>query len=238
VAPESDSDPRPFVAAGIALWVEDDPPPVVRALANDLAARLGEPAFAEVTTRVRGAVSLRDSGTPQSATIRIDNHGVTVNHGFAEAAELRATVDMPGMSDPRLEGGEEHPKLAQWLKSLLGAHDLEWPEAAARFWSVLSRMSGAPAALRIVDLETGNDRRYGSQDGRAYEVHGRAEDLAAVLSGRDPVVDAGFAGRIFVRGSFAELSVVSGAGFRVRYGPPDGPGEAEDASGDEGPEDA
>jgi hypothetical protein len=238
VRPPNASDPRPRGASGISLTIEDDPPPVVRALASDLAARLEDPAFAEATARVRGAVSLRDSSTPQSATIRIDDDGVAVSHGLAETAELHATVDLPGIGEPRLEGADHYPVLAQWVKALLSAPLPEWPEGAARFWSVLTRMPGAPAALRVVDLETGNDRRYGSPDARAYEVHGRPEDLAAVFCGRDPLVDAAFDGRIFLRGSFPELSVLSGAGFRVRYEAADRPGETEAAPGDGGGGDA
>lgn len=191
---------------------------MVRALGNDLASRLQDPAFAEATRRVRGAVSLRDASTPQAATIRVGDQGVTLSHGFAETAELRAKVDLRGRGEPELEGAGEQPELAEWLRALLNAKMPEWPEAAERFWSVLSGMAGAPAALRVVDLETGEDRRYGSPMGRAYEVHGPADGLVDVLSGRVPVVDAAFAGRVFVRGSFPELSVLSGAGFRVRYG--------------------
>ncbi len=211
------TDPRPPGAAGITLQIEDDPPPVVRALGNDLAARLQDRAFAEATCRARGAVSLRDVSTPQSATIRIGEQAITVTHGFAETAELRAKVDLRGMGEPELQGAGQHPELADWLRSLLNATLPEWPEAAERFWSVLSGMAGAPAALRVVDLQTGEDRRYGSESGRQYELHGQADGLVEVLTGRVPVVDAAFVGRVFVRGSFPELSVLSGAGFRVRY---------------------
>lgn len=214
----SQTDPHSPGAAAIVLRVEDDPPPVVRALGNDLAARLQDPAFAEATRRVRGVVSLRDASTPQAATIRVGDQGVTVTHGVAETAELRAKVDLGGTGEPELDGAREHPELADWLRALLNAELPGWPEAAERFWSVLSRMAGAPAALRVVDLETGEDRRYGSPRGRAYEVQGPADGLVDVLSGRASVVDAAFAGRVFVRGSFPELSVLSGAGFRVRYG--------------------
>jgi hypothetical protein len=212
------TDPRRPDAAGVALQVEADPPPVVRAFANDLAARLRDPAFADETRRVRGTVSLQDASTPQAATIRLGDRGVTLAHGFAETAELRAEVDLRGTAEPELEGAGEHPELAQWLHSLLSAQPPEWPRAAERFWSVLSPMPGAPGALRVVDLKTGDEHRFGSERGRAYELHGPTDDLVDVLTGRVPVVDAAFAGRIFVRGSFPELSVLSGAGHRVRYG--------------------
>ena len=213
----SQTDPRRPATAAVAVRVEDDPPPVVRALANDLRACLRDLAFAEATARARGTVLVSDAQTPQSATIRIDEHGVLLSHGSA-AADLRASVDLRGGGSPALEGEGEHPALADWLRDLLTAPLPAWPDAAERFWSVLATMAGAPEALVVVESESGEERRYGTPDGRAYELHGRAEGLAKVLCGRVPLVDAAFAGKVFVHGSFPQLSVLSGAGFRIRYG--------------------
>ncbi len=221
---------RPAGTGGIELRVEDDPPPVVRALARDLAARLSDPAFVEATADLVGTVSLRDAATPQAVTIRLTGDSIALAHGSSEIADLRATVSLGEPGEPRLEGAAEHSELAQWLRALLSPAPVGWEEAAALFWSALVGIDGAPAALRVVELESGAERRYGSHEGYAYELHGRAEELAAVLSGRAPVVDAAFAGRVFVRGSFAELSVLAGAGFCVRYGLGADPvGKADDA---------
>jgi hypothetical protein len=89
----------------------------------------------------------------------------------------------------------------------------DWPEAADRYWSVLSEMPGAPSGLRIVDLGSGEERAHG--DGRAYEIHGSSEALLEVLSGRAPLIDAAFEGKVFIRGTFAELSVLTGACFAI-----------------------
>lgn len=210
--------PRPADAAAPALRVEDDPPPVVRALAKDLAARLEDPGFAATTRGLRGTVSLRDADTPQAVAIRLDDQGVSLAHGAAEGAELRATVDLRGEAESTLDGETEHPQLARWLRDLLSSELPEWPEAAARFWSMLAAMPGAPEALLVVELPSGEERRFGAPDGRAYELHGDPEGLARVLCGRVSPVEAAFAGTVFVRGSFPELSVLSGAGFRIRYG--------------------
>jgi hypothetical protein len=224
----SQIDTRPSGAGGVELRVEEDPPPVVRALEGDLAERLADPAFAEATRHLRGAVSLRDATTPQSATIRLTGSGIALAHGSSGDAEIHATVALGDSGEPRIEGAAEHPELAEWLRALLSRPPIDWPQAAAEFWSALAGMGGAPAALRVVELETHEERRFGSRDGRAYEVHGPADDLVDVLSGRVPLVHAAFAGTVFVRGSFAELSVLAGAGFRVRYGPSREPGERAD----------
>lgn len=214
----SESDPRPRDAAPIALAIEADPPPVIRALAADLAVRLEDAAFAGLTSRARGTVSLSDADTPQAAVIRLDGQRVHLTHGFADDADIRATVALHGGAEPVLEGETEDPELADWLRQMLAAPPVPWPEAAARFWSVLAPMPGAPEALLVVATDCAEERRFGAPNARAYELHGGADGLTAVLCGRVPLVDAAFAGSVFVRGSFPELSVLSGAGFRIRYG--------------------
>jgi hypothetical protein len=222
----SETDPGRPATAAVAVRIEDDPPPVVRALANDLRTRLSDSAFAAATETTHGTVVIADAETPQSATIRIDEQGILISHGAEGGADLRATVNLRESAPPTLEGEGEHPALAEWLRDLLSAPLPAWPEAAPRFWTVLAAMPGAPEALLVVDFESGEQRRYGAPDGRAYELQGGPEGLAEVLGGRTPLVDAAFAGKVFVRGTFPELSVLSGAGFRIRYGTGD------EASGD------
>jgi hypothetical protein len=202
----------------VDLRVEEDPPPVVRALARDLASRLSDRGFSEATAGLVGTVSLRDAATPQAATIRLRGDSIALVHGEGGTADIHATVSLGEPGEPELDGATEHPELAEWLRALLAPERVGWEEAAAGFWQALHEMAGAPGALRVVELESGAERRFGSPEGYAYELHGRSEELAAVMTGRVPVVDAAFTGRVFVRGSFAELSVLAGAGFRVRYG--------------------
>ena len=57
-----------------------------------------------------------------------------------------------------------------------------------------------------------------ASDGRAYEIHGRADDLVALLEGRTALIEEAFERRIFIRGSFPEISVLSAAAFDVRMG--------------------
>jgi hypothetical protein len=96
---------------------------------------------------------------------------------------------------------------------ILGDETPDWAEATDRYWAVLSAMPGAPEALRVVELESGEERAHG--DGRAYEIHGSPEALVEVLSGRAPLIDAAFERKVFIRGTFAELSVLTGACFAI-----------------------
>lgn len=201
----------------IALSVEEDAPPMVRALATELAARLEDASFAAETERLRGVVSLRASAGAQSATLRVEDRTVSLTHGEADDADLTATIDLNG-AEPRVEAGGEHPELARWLSAFVDPPAPAWPEAAERYWSVLSGMPGAPVALRVVNLDTGEERAYGSEDGPAYEIHASTEGLLGVFSGRTPLIDAAFEGRVFIRGTFPQLSVLTGACFAIRFG--------------------
>ena len=78
-------------------------------------------------------------------------------------------------------------------------------------------MPGAPPALLVAD-DAGQSRRFGAEDGDAYEIQGSPEALVRVLTGRLPLLDAAHGGEVAIRGSFPAISVLTGAGFRVRYG--------------------
>jgi hypothetical protein len=212
--------------AGIEVAVEEDPPPVVMAIARDLATCLRDAAFADATRRMRGVVSVRSASTPQAATVRIADGAVSVAHGTADDAEVTATAELAGSVDasPLIEGSGERPELAEWASRLLDPPSPPWPDAAEHFWALLSSRPGAPPALRVVDLEQGEERRFGSKEGSPCEIHGSPEGLVALFTGRVSMMDAAFEGTVYTRGRFPDLSVLSGAGFEIRYGgaPTDG----------------
>ena len=165
-APQTDPPPP----TPIAVRVEADPPPVVRALANDLVARLTDPEFAEATATARGTVNVSDRATPQAATIELGEGGIRVGRGLAEGADVRVSLDLRGGGEPTLDGEAENPRLALWAHELLGVEPDPWPEAATRFWAVLSTMAGAPEVLRVVDVDSGDELWLGAREGRAYEL--------------------------------------------------------------------
>jgi len=202
------------------IEVEEDAPPIVSAIARDLAACLDEPSFAAQTEHVRGVVGVRSADTPEAATIRIGEDAVSIVHGVADDADVVATTRLAGGGDtePRIEGSCEYPKLAEWVARLVDPPTPPWPEAAERFWSVLCGMPGAPRALRVVDVDSGEERRFGADGDSACEIHGAPEGLATVFMGRASVMEAAYDGTVLVRCSFPDLSVLSGAGFRIRHG--------------------
>ena len=206
----------------IQLETEDDPTPLVRALRADLARRLADPEFAKLTREVRGAVAVRQATTPEAATATIDDGEVRLRHGVGEAVKVVAVLDGGGHAEIPDDAPAESARLVAWLDRLL-TRSTSWTEAAERFWSALEAQPGAPAGLLVVELESGERRRFGS-DGRTIELCGSADDLVALLEGRTALIDEAYARRIFIRGSFPDLSVLSAAGFAVRTGAVDGDG--------------
>lgn len=204
----------------IALSIEDDAPPAVRAIARDLAACLADPSFADATWRVRGMVRVRSASTPEAVTLRIADGTVSIYHGADDDAEVTATAELSGTGNarPRIEGSGERPELAEWVSRVIVPPTRPWPEAAERFWAVLSRMPGAPEALLVVDIEADAERRFGSEGARACEIHGAPDGLVSVFTGRTSLMEAAFEGTVYMRGRFSDLSVLSGAGFEIRYG--------------------
>lgn len=199
----------------IEIAVEDDPTPLVRAIHRDLADRLTDPDFRALTRGLRGTVAVQVAASPEAATLELDGM-IEVCHGAGDRAQVTATVDRRGRPNGRpIEGEGEHPELAAWLGELIAAEPVGWQQAAARFWAALEPLPGAPEALLVVNLEADERERFGS-GARAYEIRGRTEPLLALLEGRSALIEEAFERRIFIDGSFAEISVLTGAGFRVR----------------------
>jgi hypothetical protein len=201
--------------AGIAVSVEDDPLPVVAALANDLTSALTNAAFADATRTASGTVAIRSALTPQAATVRVADGRVELAHGTDGDADVSATIGAAGDGGAAIDGSGE---LAEWAARLLDPPLPSWQQAAERFWAVLSSRSGAPHALLVVELGSGEQRRFGSEDGSACELHGAADGLVALLTGRTSMIEAAFEGAVQIRGTFPDLSTLSGAGFEIRYG--------------------
>ncbi len=203
--------------ASVTIELEEDSTPFVRAIAADLSACLTDARFAEETARLEGSVLVRSAATPEAATVRLGDGVASIRHGGDEVAGAAAVVD-PGGGEPQISAAGAEPGLAAWLEALLQPPLPSWQEAAERFWAAVSRMDGAPEALLVVDLDSGEQRRLGSERGSAYEIQGNPGALVRVLTGRTSLILAAFEGSVFIRGSFPQLSVLSGAGFAVRYG--------------------
>jgi len=199
---------------GPQIVIEDDPTPLVLAIAADLTRRRCDPAFDEFTAATRGQAGVRVGPGPEAATIDLDGTP-TLRHGLA-GAQVVATLDpCHRWDEDEIRGAHDHPELARWVSELAAPPPGDWREAAQRLWAELESASGAPPALAVVELDSGEKEQFGD-DGRAYEIRGRTEALLNLLEGRSALMEEASAGSIQVRGTFPEISVITGACWRVR----------------------
>lgn len=199
---------------GPQIAIEDDPTPLVLALAADLARRRRDPAFDELTAATRGKAGVRVGAGPEAATVDLAIEG-SIRHGLV-GAQVVATL----CPDHRWDGGDiagadDHPELARWVSELASPPPGDWREATRRLWAELESAPGAPRALSVVELDSGEEERCGD-GGRAYVIRGRAEPLLNLLEGRSALMEEASAGSIQIRGTFPEISVITGACWRVR----------------------
>ncbi len=207
---------EPDSAAGVVVSVEDDAPPFVRAVAADLLEALTDPGFATATRAVSGTASIRSAVTPEAAAVIVDDGRIEIAAGpGAERPGVTATIDQPGSPGAAIEGDGD---LAEWTARLLDPPLPSWESAAERFWEVLSSRPGGPDGLLVVELDEGGQRRFGREGGRTCELHGAAPGLVRMLTGRASAIEAAFEGEIHLRGTFPDLSTLSGAGYAIRYG--------------------
>jgi len=192
---------------------------MVLSIRSDLVRQLADPGYAELTAAIRGRATIREAATPEAVTATIADAHVTLTHGAAEGVQVVATLGPAGRR-PLLSADAKanYPELSDWLTRLLSVSD-DWAGAAERFWEALEPLSGAPPGLLVAELDSGEERRFGEAE-RAYELHGRAEDLTALLEGRRELIAEAFERRIFIRGTFPEISVLAAAALKVRTGGP------------------
>ncbi|MEU0265138.1 hypothetical protein [Nocardioides sp. NPDC006303] len=190
-----------------------DAPPFARAtarlldlnnLSDEGAARLAE---------FRGVVALKSQSDPQKATIRCDDSGVRVEHGADSDADVVMVVDVTTPGVPL--SADPDDALAAAATTLLNPELPEWTELAAAFWGLVRNLPAMPS-LRIVELGTEREVLLDGGDG-TYEIHGAAGALQALLAGTEFFADAVYAGRLLIKGTFSQFSVVAGASMKVMW---------------------
>ena len=113
-------------------------------------------------------------------TATIADRTVTLAHGAADGVQVVATLGPAGRRALlSADAKANYPELSDWLTRLLAPSD-DWTGAAERFWAALEPLPGAPQALLVAELDSGEQRRFGGE-GRAYEIAraGRGPDRAA-----------------------------------------------------------
>ncbi|WP_129977959.1 hypothetical protein [Rhodococcus sp. Q1] len=197
------------------IEVEADPTPMVLSVARTLRSSARNQDSAEQLANARGTVVLRDVQTPQAVTITFTETGARIAHGAITGSTVELRVDASN-GFAVLGGGEDGVELSTITVALLSPSLPDWREAAVRFWDFTSSDPGMPDRLVLEDTDSGTRLTVG-EGPVGYEIAGSATDLARILSGVDSLFDAVFGKKVTILGTFAQLSVMVGASWKVQF---------------------
>ncbi|MEV4331076.1 hypothetical protein AB0K02_11115 [Streptomyces sp. NPDC049597] len=200
------------MSGAVRIEVEADPTPLVLSLARVLRESAAVPELRDLLTGLTGTVALRSGLDAQAATLVFADCGVDVHHGVDAGVEA-----IPLVPFTEYALAETPDPLAEAVATLLDPPLPEWRDAASSFWAANQGSEGFPEGLRVVCSTEEQEVRFGEGSG-AYEVHGPAEALSTVFSGRGDSFVFGLALGVTVVGSVAQLSAMCGAHWKVRFG--------------------
>jgi hypothetical protein len=202
-------------AGRLSIGYRDNAPPFVRYLARLLSDNHWSTDRAELLDDFRGVIALKSDQDPQSATIRADEAGSTVEQGVAaDAAAVVSVVPTSPGEALSWEGDPDAGDVVDRLMTLLAAPLPHWTDLTEAFWA---QVKGLPAMPNTLLVEDGGPSRLLTGGAGEYEVHGDAQELAEFLSGRTSFMDAVFDHRLRVSGTFSQFSVMTGASMKVMW---------------------
>jgi hypothetical protein len=200
------------MSGAVRIEVEADPTPLVLSLARTLRESAAVPELREILTGLSGSVALRSELDPQAATLVFADGGVHVHHGVGEGLEA-----IPFVPYSEYVLAETPDPLTSAAATVLSPPLPAWRDAASSFWAANQGSNGFPEGLRVVCIDEEQEVHLG-EGSQSYEVHGPAEALSAVFSGRFDSFLFGLALGVTVVGSVAHLSAMCGAHWKVRFG--------------------
>jgi hypothetical protein len=204
-------------AAAIDVRIEDDASPIVRLIGRILrdSARTGH--ALDTLRRSSGTVAIRSHNTPQAATIRFGDGGIDVSSGVLVEPDADISVDLHARFAPMSEPTGD-ADLAGGVLQALSPPLPGWREAAERFWAATRSLPGIPDMLIAVTEGPEGLEQVVLGDGPSqYLIAGAADTLAGVFSGADDLIAALFSGVLGIQGTMSQLSVMTGASWKVRY---------------------
>lgn len=199
-----------------SITIEQDATPVVRLIARALreSVRIGHEA--DTLSRTEGTVALRSHDTPQTATIAFRGREIAVSSGVFTEPDATIVVDLRSRFSPAQEPAG-NTELAEAVLRALAPPFPPWREAAQRFWDLTRDLTGMPDVLVVVEeSEDGRSEERFGEGSSEYLLAGSPDVLAGVLTGADDFLLA-LASGLRVKGTWAQLSVMTGASWKVRF---------------------
>ena len=170
-----------------------------------------DPEFAERTEGLTGVAAVRAAGTPEAATLRARRRCDLApprrgrRRGDRDARRRRAlgrrAGGRRGTSTPSSRPGcarLPRPPRRRGAKPRRGSG----PSSRAG--------PGAPGSLLVAELDSGRVASASATGAAGYEIRAPEPTLVALLGGRAALIEEAFERRAYIRGSFPEISVLSG----------------------------
>ncbi|WP_408895833.1 hypothetical protein ACJ5H2_13035 [Nocardioides sp. R1-1] len=206
--------PPPQRRATTRVGVEEDGTPLVRLVGRtlrDATTAAGPDPLAGLS----GRVGIRSHDTPQAVTVALGAGLVEVTSGILAEPDASVVVDLHARFAPTQEPVGD-AELAAALLDALRLPLPAWREAAAHFWSVTRAVPGIPDVL-VVEAFGPDGPEHGrfGEGTTTYGIAGPADLLAGVFCGADDLL-ASLAAGVQVRGTLAQLSVMTAASWKVR----------------------
>lgn len=196
------------------ITIEDDATPLVHFVGTTLRKSSERALTEQVALPESGSYSVTTEDGIQSATLTFAGDEVHVVHGVDAESNFTLSFDIDGPFAWSVDQADSAD--ARALRALLNPPLLEWKNAAQRFWDLNQGTPGFPDQLIVRCSESSEEITFGSE-GATYVITGPALNLSRVFEGIDSIGDAAYMSRIKVEGSFAQLSVMVGAGWKVRF---------------------
>ncbi|MEU3844060.1 hypothetical protein AB0E88_29050 [Streptomyces sp. NPDC028635] len=204
-------------AADVDVRIEEDASPLVRLLGRTLrdSARTGH--AVDTLTRSTGTVAVRSHDTPQAATITFGDHGIDVAGGVPAEPDAAVTVDLNARFAPTADPAGDADLAGGVLRALTPPLP-GWRDAAQRFWDATRSLPGIPDVLiAVTEGPEGLEQAVLGEGTTQYLIAGAPETLAGVFSGADDLVAVLSTGALGIQGTMSQLSVMTGASWKVRF---------------------
>lgn len=203
-------------AAASTIAIEDDATPLVRQIAQALRNAVCTGHATDLLQEATGTVVVRSHDTPQVATIALRGGAVEVASGASATSEATVVVDLHARFAP-VQEPEGDLTLAGSVLDALRPPLPHWRDAADHFWAVTRQIPGIPDVLLVEATGAdGVERGRFGEGSTEYLIAGPADSLAGIFTGADDFFDALAAG-VRVKGTFAQLSVMTAASWKVRF---------------------
>lgn len=202
--------------SSFSVAIEDDATPLVRLIGQTLrlSARTGHATNA--LRSAAGTVAVRSHDTPQAATVVLSAGAAEVHSGVLSEADATVVVDLHARFAPA-QAPQGDPQLVTAALEVLRPPLPHWREAAEYFWSLSRQIPGIPDVLVVQAAapEGVEHGRFGDGESE-YLMAGPDDVLAGIFTGVDDFLTSLALG-VQVRGSLADLSVMTAASWKVRF---------------------